>query len=393
MDSLAEGIAALRAGRADDAVRLFRLAAAAAPHDSRPQHNLGSVLLYELKRPAEAEAAYRVAIARNPTDAAHHMGLGYALQTPGRFAEAEIAFREALRLQPTHPDVKTAIAFQLLAQGRLAEGFELFEHRKKPDASSAFTIPEWNGEPLAGKRLLIWREQGFGDQIQMARFLPLLPRDEARITYAGYAEIAPLITQVPGIAFETAIDTRDFDYWTSPMSFPHRLGVNERTLPTAPYLTGRARGSGGVGVMWRGNATPDPDRSLPESLAGAVMSLPGAISLAPEDTGATTFQDTADIIAGLDAVVTIDTAVAHLAGAMGKPTHIMLPALVRDWRWGDTGPQPLVPDRPALPPAHPRRLAARAGRGPAGFDTPHLGLQPRHAVMRSNPRPDGLVTE
>ena len=330
MDCLAEGIAAQRAGQVDDAMRLFRAAARATPLDNRPRHNLGW-LLYERRQVQEAEAEFRAAMALKPEETAHHMGLGYVLQQCGRFAEAEAEFREALRLSPDHNAARVALSFQILAQGRLAEGFALSEHRVKPDATGQFTMPEWRGEPLDGRRLLVWREQGFGDQIQMARFLPALTGGD--ITYSGFPPIAPIIEQFPGIRYQRLVDMNHYDLWTVPMSLPHRLGVTEQTLPTAPYISGRATRRGGIGVMWRGNAQPDPDRSLPQALAGALLSLPGAVSLAPEDTGATDFQATADLIAGLDAVVSVDTSVAHLAGAMGKPLHVMLPALGADWRW------------------------------------------------------------
>jgi ADP-heptose:LPS heptosyltransferase len=86
-------------------------------------------------------------------------------------------------------------------------------------------------------------------------------------------------------------------------------------------------------VAWRGNALPDPGRSLPPELGAALLAMPGAVSLQPEDSGAADFQATADLIAGLDLVVSIDTSIAHLAGAMGKPTLVLLQKDVVEWRW------------------------------------------------------------
>ena len=112
-----------------------------------------------------------------------------------------------------------------------------------------------------------------------------------------------------------------------------------RPVPTEPYLRGHAATRpGGVGIVWRANADPDPCRAIPEALAQELLALPGAVSLAPEDTGAKDFQDTADLIAGLDRVISVDTSAAHLAGAMGKPTQVLLHARSADWRWLESRP-------------------------------------------------------
>jgi hypothetical protein len=127
-----------------------------------------------------------------------------------------------------------------------------------------------------------------------------------------------------------------YDFWTMPLSLPAVLGVTAGTLPRSPYLAGTPRRvEGRVGVMWRGNPAQDNDhhRSLPPELGARLLSLPGAVSLAPEDTGVTDMQDTADLIACLDLVISVDTSVAHLAGAMGKPVWVLLPARGWDWCW------------------------------------------------------------
>jgi hypothetical protein len=126
------------------------------------------------------------------------------------------------------------------------------------------------------------------------------------------------------------------DAWILPLSLPHRLGVSEANLPAESYLAGRVRAAGGrIGLAWRGQPGNSNNgfRSLPEAVARRLLDLPGAISLEPADTGASDFQDTADIIAGLDRVISIDTSVAHLAGAMGRPVSVLLARHALDWQW------------------------------------------------------------
>jgi hypothetical protein len=250
---------------------------------------------------------------------------------------AEAALRRLLHLAPNRPALRYELSRALIAQGKFAEGWPLFEARETRRASAAHTLPfpEWQGEPLAGKRLLVWREQGFGDQIQMARFLPRLGAQT--IVYAGLPQLERLFQQLPldyAVVGSGGNTLPACHYWTLPFSLPTRLGLAPETIPTAPYLAGRPRATGGrIGLAWRGNAQPDPSRSLSPEAAARLQALPGAVSLHPEESGAVDFQDTADLVAGLDLVISVDTSVAHLAGAMGKPVWLLLPALREDFRW------------------------------------------------------------
>jgi hypothetical protein len=185
---------------------------------------------------------------------------------------------------------------------------------------------------LAGRKLLVWPEQGFGDQILAARFLPRL---QGATSLVCQPELSRLFAHLPVDQTPHAERVRApaYDCWTLPFSLPLWLMRDDGDLATAPYLRGQSRVAGGVGVVWRGNALPYPGRSLPEALGRELLAMPGAISLQPEDTGAKDFQDTADLIAGLDLVVSIDTSVAHLAGAMGKPLWLMLQRRPPEWRW------------------------------------------------------------
>lgn len=252
-------------------------------------------------------------------------------------AGAEAALGTVLAEAPHHPDVRYELARALIAQGKFVEGWPLFEDRatRRASAANRLPFPEWLGEPLGGKRLLVWREQGFGDQIQMARFLPTV--GAAGVVYAGLPPLERLFQQLPldFVAVGPGVNSLPAcDYWILPFSLPNRVGLTLDAMGAAPYLAGRAKPAGGrVGLAWRGNALPDPGRSLSPEAATRLLARPGVVSLQPEDTGAADFQDTADLIAGLDLVISVDTSVAHLAGAMGKPVWLLLPALREDFRW------------------------------------------------------------
>ncbi|HEV2531751.1 glycosyltransferase family 9 protein, partial [Phenylobacterium sp.] len=226
-----------------------------------------------------------------------------------------------------------------------AQGWPLYEARHdipelgapRPD----LPFPQWRGEDLAGKRLLIFGEQGFGDQIMFARFAPWLAARGAEVTLL----CNPLLERLFGAlgvavrAMSGRVEFPDPDAWVASGDVAGRAGVTLETLPNAAYLRGAARSSGGIGVAARGNPrhANDANRSLPPEQAARLLALPGALDLDPAATRAGDFQDTADLIAGLDLVISVDTSVAHLAAAMGKPVWILIPTLMTDWRWGEAG--------------------------------------------------------
>jgi hypothetical protein len=254
------------------------------------------------------------------------------------YEPAEAAFRAALTESPGYARAEWGLAHALLGMGRYSEGWPLLRARfaiARDVVKAGSTVwPEWRGEPLAGKTLIITMEQGFGDIIMMARFLPQIRAAGARVMLAIRPPLvrllSPLADHIVPLEPGRSAATPPYDYWTHFFSLPEHLGARIETLPREPYLGGAARSaSGGVGLVWR---TGDTNKNLPESLAERLLAG-GMVSLQPEDTGAADFAETADIIAGLDLVVTIDTAVAHLAGAMGKPVWILLPAHGVDWRW------------------------------------------------------------
>jgi FkbM family methyltransferase len=295
-----------------------------------------------------AERRLAQAVAADPSD--HHAmhAYGALLSTLGRPVEAEAVLRRALALRPQNPDTRTALAIALLGLGRFEEGWELYESRHDRGGANRkppIPCPEWKGEPLAGKVLHIWPDEGFGDQIQFVRLVPALQAQGAEAHVICAPPLARLFAQSLEAAVYPAqgdVDLPDPDYWVMFGALLARTGATAETAPRPPYLKARqARAPKGarIGVVASGNPNHPNNlhRSLPADLAAELLAIPGAISLDPAATGAKDFADTADIVAGLDLVISVDTSVAHLAGAMGKPVWILIPALGVDWRWGFEG--------------------------------------------------------
>ena len=290
----------------------------------------------------DAEAAYAaiVAVAEHPLSL-HNLGV--LRDEAGRIEDAGDLYRRAAAAAPGFAQAAFDLGCVILAQGRLDEGWPLYENRAGRARMLArdWPVPEWRGEPLGGKRLYVWREQGFGDQILAARFL--LHLDAAQVSYAGRAPLRRLFAPLPVDFVEARPEGPDptgHDYWTLPLSLPRWRAASAQPLPSPPYLSGRPKAAGGrIGVVTRGEPGNPNDRvrALPRDSAERLLALPGAISLDPADTGAKDFQDTADIIAGLDLVISADTAVAHLAGALGRPTWVLLARHALDWQWPRLG--------------------------------------------------------
>lgn len=303
----------------------------------------------------------------------------------GRPDAAEAAIRATLRAgQPAAAGVLYRLALCRLAQGDYLEGFWLFESRlhltrndiSNPIARPVLPMPLWQGEPLQGKRLLVLTEQGYGDHIQFCRFVPQLAALGAQVTLAVGPPLAQLMLGLPGCArvvtrIEEARES-GCDYWTFVASLPHRLRVNAQHVGIdGPYLHAddarrtawRQRlthlGPGRrVGLVWGGRPENEYERrrTVPlQALAALRSALPevrwvslqmgpragdaasGALPmevLSPDELGS--FADTAALLCELDALVSVDTAFAHLAGALGRPLQLMLPVGC-DWRWGQHG--------------------------------------------------------
>lgn len=368
-------------GHLDEALSCQRAAVALAA-DSAPVHtNLGS-LLARLGQPEAAEVHYRQALALDPGFLKARSNLGVLFADAGRLAEAEACFREVLAIKPDYLQVRMNLGEVLLAGGRLLEGWPFYEGRQHifVEGGHGPTVnpplcPQWRGEPLAGRSIVVMPEQGLGDEIQFARFLPWLKaQGAARVTLVCRPQQKALFGTLVGP--DCLVDLNEagpllpeHDYWVFLMSLPMHAGTDLSTIPPAPYLHADGQrvaqfadyfSAPGmkVGLVWRGNPKHlnDSERSLPGlAVLQPVLNQAGVrffslqlgqgplpadlpvIDLAPLITD---FADTAALLQQLDLVISVDSAVAHLAGALGVPCWILLPAYKTDWRWlrgrGDT---------------------------------------------------------
>jgi len=377
-----------------EAEQCHRTALSLMPESAEIHSNLAN-LLANLERPEEAEHAYRQAILLKPDSAVALSNLGVLLAYSYRDAEAEQCFRQALVIAPGYQLAKFNLAMLLLAQGRLAEGWHYHEARYHPDLPDPDTpmptLPyaQWQGEPLEGKSLLVWPEQGYGDFIQFCRYLPLLKEQgAAHITLVCRPALVELMRTLDGVDLvigsdETAGLSRAYDYWTLPMSLPLHCHTELATIPTRiPYLQApvdrlaawapqlpSVDGKLRIGVVWRGNPlhANDAKRSLPglTTLASLwaiedIHYINLQVGKSADETDEAEhfldhlwdlssqigdFADTAAILQQLDLLITVDTAAAHLAGALGTRCWILLPAYRTDWRWMRTrSDSPWYPD-------------------------------------------------
>ena len=375
---LNRGNVLLSQGDLNGALDAFRTALEHQPDYAGAYYNIGNALLGN-RQLDEAVANYRSALEINPDYAEVYCSLGVALKELGQFDQAVDCFRRALKIEPGLVEVHLNLGSLFLSQGRYAEGWPEYEARYDPGYSGRQSIPpnlpfpRWQGQSLVGKSILIWPEQGFGDEIQFARYIPLLKtRGVSRITLVCKPPLKALLETLAGIdAVATqseAVSLPLHDYWTFPMSLPLYFATTVETIPAKlPYLgvpperlnhwRQRLPKSGlRVGLVWKGSTlhSNDNNRSLASlSMLTSLWTAPGVnfVSLQKgqgEDeaeappigqpilhfgTDILDFADTAAIVAQLDLVICIDTAIAHLTGALNKPCWVLLPASGTDWRW------------------------------------------------------------
>jgi len=290
--------------------------------------------------------------------------LGIAYRDSGDLVRAEQYFRRVCVVRPDDPAAHFNLALTLLRAGRLREGFQEYEWRWQVpqfrEQRRELPQPLWQGEPLNGRRILIYGEQGAGDAIQFVRYAPLVRAAAGEVTIEVLPHLGRLLTWMDGgypIVNALSADV-GFDLQCPLMCLPQRFGTDLDSVPPPPSFSLPAAmkekwavrlrtGRTGVGVVWAGNPkhSSDAARSLPAHHLRPLTSLvelwslqtgpaagdtpAGIVSLAEELTD---FGETAAAISGLDLAVTVDTAVAHLAGSLGKPVWLLLD-YASDWRW------------------------------------------------------------
>lgn len=375
------GLLLERRERRQEAENHYRRALELDPLQTQTYLNFG-VLLTAQKRFVEAEIIYRYALAIDPESPAALSNLGVLLACVKQESEAEQCYRSALAIAPDYRKARFNLAYLLLRQGRYDEGWACLEARSSNTAfEKHLDFARWQGESLEGKSLLIGFEAGYGDMIHFCRYARLAKsRGAARISLLCHPALKKLFGSLRHaddvISFDEALPAIHWDYWTMPLSLPGLFQTRADTIPAdLPYvfaespriaryanIVGTADKKLRVGLAWKGNALHenDADRSLPSSDTLAPLgAVPGVacfslqkgageaessaapfplMNLAPHIAD---FADTAAIVMNLDLVITVDTALAHLAGALGKPCWVLLPAYKADWRWlakGDDTP-------------------------------------------------------
>jgi tetratricopeptide (TPR) repeat protein len=286
----------------------------------------------------EAEVLYRPILGWRPDWTAGNLGM--LLRTTGRLEEAEAMLRMALAADPQNLALQHSLGLTLLQRGQYAEGWRLYEARHALRNWPSPPFPHWQGESLAGKRILVVGEQGLGDQILLSRFVPLLAPQAGEVLFAPQAPLVRLMAPLHTIELAPKDwGAVEVDYWTALASIPRWLEAGPADAP-ASYLAWPAatRAPSGTGLMLQGGPQNANPRRVPgPDVARAIRGLAAFTDLDPEVTGARDFAETAALVTGLERVVSVDTAVAHLAGALGKPCLILLPRPAGDWytNWHD----------------------------------------------------------
>jgi tetratricopeptide (TPR) repeat protein len=371
------GIVLQEQGRFVDAAKCYHRAIEINPDYADAHNNMGN-LLREQGRLEEAKKNYRRALEIDPNNVNTHRNLGVLLKGQGLLDEANNSYCRALEIDPNNASTHWNESLLRLLQGNFETGWKKYEHRFQiktfrnfakfqPDD---FDKPQWMGEDINGKTILIYYEQGFGDAIQFVRYVPLVADCGAKILLIVQSAVKSLFINMPCIenVFTTKNDLPHFDFQSPLMSLPMAFKTTIDTIPAnAPYLFAdhkavthwkikrtNQKAKLKVGIFWasRTKTYHNKQRNISLSLLKSLFDVPkiNFISLQKDlqkgddkilksfdnvyniGENFKDFSDTAAVISQLDLVITVDTAVAHLAGALAIPTWVMLP-FVPDWRW------------------------------------------------------------
>ncbi len=362
------GTAFMQQNKGKEAAETFARALKISPDEPQILCNLGNLLRNQGKYD-EAVEALRKAIAIQPKLIDAHINLGNTLKSRGDWDGAMDAYQQALSLEPDNAETHWNKAQVLLLLGRLREGWKEYEWRTKCDDFRSLIWnpggPTWDGSKLDGKTILIYCEQGFGDSIQFVRYAQTLSELGATVIVKCPPQLESLFQTVPGV--ERAVTRMDnstpYHLQASLLSLPRLLNTDMETIPvqipyfSSPAASTRNLDSGGkrkVGIVWAGSPSHKNDQNRSTSLdyfkplldvegfafyslqvgdqsqdinyfglSGALVDLSGDLD---------DFAATAAVLEKMDLIISVDTSVVHLAGALGKPVWTLLP-FVPDWRW------------------------------------------------------------
>jgi tetratricopeptide (TPR) repeat protein len=365
------GVIHYQRGELASALPLLERAAAAQPTEPEFHNNLG-LALAACDRDGEAEVEYRAALELRPEHAVAWNNLGLALQAQNNLAAAIDAFRRALAIAPDFAQARWNLSLALLLDRQFEEGWREYDARLSLSElgrdRSRLPGPVWDGAAFQERTLLITVEQGLGDSIQFARYATMLAASGVRCIIRCPSELVPLLSTIRGA--DVSVDSEPlprYDAHVPLLSLPRLLGTTPDTIPaTVPYIEiaddrrsaarkaiAEAGATRNIGLCWAGSPanSNDRNRSVPLSMLAPLLELPGItwFSLQAGDSAAqlatvsgasrvvplpngTPLVDTAARIAELDLIVTVDTAIAHLAGALARPAWVLLP-FAPDWRW------------------------------------------------------------
>jgi tetratricopeptide (TPR) repeat protein len=369
------GVMLQKQGDTTAAMRAYEAATSARGDHAQAYNNLGT--LYKAEGDWQrASDCYAKALEILPNSAEALNNVGNLLKVQGRLLEAKVCYEQTLRISPDYAEVRCNLGLMHLAEGDFARGWPEYEWRSKCKefAQRSFEQPQWNGEAMPNGTLLVHAEQGLGDTLQFVRYLPLVAERVGRVLCEVRPALVPLLKQSGCEEYAQLLPKGEtlpsFDAHAPLLSLPGIMGTTLENVPaTGKYLAANAGrvarwremlGGGKtfrVGIAWQGSATywGDRERSIPlakfASLAidgvelvslqkgfGAEQIAAVAERFAVRDLGPDfdreggAFLDAAAVIENLDLVITSDTAIAHLAGALGKETWLAL-SLVPDWRW------------------------------------------------------------
>jgi tetratricopeptide (TPR) repeat protein len=364
-------------GKLEEAASVLRKSLAIEPRNHWALCNLVGVLLRQ-ENFEEAVALGRRAIALQPDFMTAQFNLATALAKHGDIDESIAAFSRAIALEPSRAEPHFSLAQALLLRGDFAQGWGEFEWRWKlkdyewiRDIRGALERPRWSGEEIAQKTIMLCAEQGLGDTLQFVRYVPLVVARAGRVILLVQPSLKSLLANIAGVTL-LGLDapSPDYDVYCPLLSLPRLFATTAQTIPAqAQYPAadagaiqrwGLRLGEAGlrVGIAWQGKpgTVTDRGRSFPLASLAPLSRIPGVrlISLQkndgveqlaglPEgmrvetlgpdfDGGPDAFVDTAAVMTNLDLIVTSDTAIAHLAGALGRRTWVALKS-VPDWRW------------------------------------------------------------